>query len=413
MQMAAGIMSAVSALNQATQSTSRLRNAMGGAATGASIGSAFGPWGTVAGAFIGGIYGMFKSNKPKGPTPEELHQQRLAEFAQQQAQKLQDAYDKLHGSLNTKFTSLIGKANELGIALPAALQASIRDSQILGQLTQENKDLLAEMAEAGTIDYRKMQEAAERYGIPLESLGQQFQQLRIDDAAQAIINDFDMLQRGGADVGTILFGMQEEISALVQEAMRFGTSIPENMRPWVDELMRAGLLVDANGDKLTDLAGLNFGAPIETAFEAITSAVQELVDAIRNELIPAFLAIPTVPTPGSPGGVPPGTTPPPPEYTPNGGDYTGYASGTMGRHGRWFNNFGGGTPTVLHNQEAVVTPSQAPSFAADVLGLTARGHGGSSGGPIPVVLNIKNHRVFAELVLEETDHVLAMNGVRK
>jgi hypothetical protein len=284
---------------------------------------------------------------------------------------------------------------------------------ILGQLTQENKDLLAEMAEAGTVDYRKMQEAAERYGIPLESLGQQFQQLRIDDVARNIINDFDLLQRGGADVGTILFGMQEEISRLVTDSIKFGTSIPQNMKPWIDELMRAGLLVNENGDKLTDLAGLNFGDPIQTAFEEITSAVQELVDAIRNELIPAFQAIPrNVPAPGMPDVTPPGTTTPTPtpEYVPNGGDYD---VGTMGRHGRWFGNFGSGTRAMLHNQEAVITPAQAPAFAADVLGLSARGSGSAPSGPIPVVLNIKNHRVFAELVLEETDHVLALNGVRK
>ena len=46
----------------------------------------------------------------------------------------------------------------------------------------------------------------------------------------------------------------------------------------------------------------------------------------------------------------------------------GYASGTMGRHGSYFKNFGAATPTVLHGNEAVITPRQAPAFAASVLG---------------------------------------------
>jgi TP901 family phage tail tape measure protein len=55
-------------------------------------------------------------------------------------------------------------------------------------------------------------------------------------------------------------------------------------------------------------------------------------------------------------------------YTPPAGPDPGYATGTMGRHGSFFQNFGDGTPTVLHGTEAVVTPRQAPAFARSVLG---------------------------------------------
>ena len=49
-----------------------------------------------------------------------------------------------------------------------------------------------------------------------------------------------------------------------------------------------------------------------------------------------------------------------------GGD--GYRVGTMGVHGRWFNRFAlGGTPTVVHGDEAIITPQQAPAFAMDVI----------------------------------------------
>jgi hypothetical protein len=46
----------------------------------------------------------------------------------------------------------------------------------------------------------------------------------------------------------------------------------------------------------------------------------------------------------------------------------GFAMGTMGRFGRWFANFGAGTRTVLHGNEAVIRPDQAAAFAADMGG---------------------------------------------
>jgi hypothetical protein len=59
-------------------------------------------------------------------------------------------------------------------------------------------------------------------------------------------------------------------------------------------------------------------------------------------------------------------------------DDGGFATGTMGRLGQWFGQFGAGMPTVLHGTEAVITPAQAPAFAMDVLasqgGLPARAY---------------------------------------
>ncbi len=46
----------------------------------------------------------------------------------------------------------------------------------------------------------------------------------------------------------------------------------------------------------------------------------------------------------------------------------GFAAGTMGRFGSWFANFGSGTPTTLHGNEAVVRADQAAAFAADMGG---------------------------------------------
>jgi hypothetical protein len=45
----------------------------------------------------------------------------------------------------------------------------------------------------------------------------------------------------------------------------------------------------------------------------------------------------------------------------------GFASGTLGRTGRFFNNFGSGTPAMLHGMEAVINRQQAIPFAMSML----------------------------------------------
>jgi hypothetical protein len=54
----------------------------------------------------------------------------------------------------------------------------------------------------------------------------------------------------GADIGGVLSTMADEISTLVQTSIRMGTEIPENMRPYIEELARSGQLLDENGEKI-------------------------------------------------------------------------------------------------------------------------------------------------------------------
>ncbi len=59
MGLASGNMSAAVGANQMTSNQSSLYGALGGAASGAAMGSVAGPWGTAAGAVVGGALGYF------------------------------------------------------------------------------------------------------------------------------------------------------------------------------------------------------------------------------------------------------------------------------------------------------------------------------------------------------------------
>jgi hypothetical protein len=93
-----------------------------------------------------------------------------------------------------------------------------------------------------------------------------------------------MLVKQGADVGGVLFGMREEISKVVAESLKFGTEIPENMRPLIEELHRSGLLLDENGEKITDLSKLKFAQPLEEGFDKVVTAIEKLSGVMTDQL---------------------------------------------------------------------------------------------------------------------------------
>jgi hypothetical protein len=56
--------------------------------------------------------------------------------------------------------------------------------------------------------------------------------------------------------------------------------VPQQFKPWIEELLRAGKLVDENGEALKDLSGINFGDPIVTAMERMIDKLEEFLNKI-------------------------------------------------------------------------------------------------------------------------------------
>jgi hypothetical protein len=102
--------------------------------------------------------------------------------------------------------------------------------------------------------------------------------------------DFDLLTKGGADVGAVLLGMSGAINKLVQDSIAFGVTIPENMRPLIQGLLESGKLTDAQGNKLTDLKGITFGAAVKTEFDKIVDVLTPLI-ARMGELVSAIQSL--------------------------------------------------------------------------------------------------------------------------
>jgi TP901 family phage tail tape measure protein len=178
---------------------------------------------------------------------------------------------------NSSLNGLLREVQDLGGTLPESLQGYLAQLQAAGQLTQENIDLLAVLAGGGEVSWQKMEELANKYGIAVSGLGKQFQEQRLHEGWQEIIDDLDTLERGGADMTAVLKGMADEISDLVQDSIQFGTTIPENMRPWIQKMIEMGLLLDKNGDKITDIGKLTFGETLQTSLQNLIATIENLI----------------------------------------------------------------------------------------------------------------------------------------
>lgn len=123
---------------------------------------------------------------------------------------------------------------------------------------------------------------AEQYGIHIEGLGPKIVQLGQTSTWTDMLNAIQALERAGGDVGGILVGMTDEMSTLVQQSLRAGTEIPANLRPYIQSVADAGKLLDENGEAITDLSNLRWGAPVQTQADIAKEAMEKLDEAMQN-----------------------------------------------------------------------------------------------------------------------------------
>lgn len=195
--------------------------------------------------------------------------------------------DAFNGALG----GMLSKIQELGTGLPASLREYLSELERAGKLSQANIDLIAQLAGDGEVDWKKIQEAVQRYGGDIEKLGGSFQTARMHESWQQVIDDIDLFTRGNIAANDILDLTDDKIIALVQQSMKFGTEIPENMRPWIEKLIEAGLLVDDNGEKITDIGKLKFGETLQTSLQILTQTIKDLIAEFQK--VPAAVrAIP-------------------------------------------------------------------------------------------------------------------------
>lgn len=189
--------------------------------------------------------------------------------------------------------SILGNAQGMGYVLPESIQRSIAALDHLGLVSEQDKTLLANFTGDGQVSAQKMEEAAGRLGISLDALGPAFRNAKMHDTAQQMLDDLDLLERGGANLNDLLGdkGLQEKLSGLAQQSLKFGTEIPGNFRPLLDQLAKSGQLLDENGNKITDISKLTFGDDLKVGLQAVVDKLQQILDKL-GQVPGAMNAIP-------------------------------------------------------------------------------------------------------------------------
>lgn len=179
-------------------------------------------------------------------------------------------FDALHKELNTlgqegeqlwiRLTQGVGRNN------PAQAKAAIE--AVTSALNRQ------------TDQHARAEAAITKYGFSFEELGKKVQQSRITEMGDELRLDWEALISVGVDSDAIINRMSDSVSLFLQKAIQTGTEVPTAMRPMLQQMLEAGKLIGANGEKLEDLEDVTWAKSMTEGFKDVTDAIYELRDAL-------------------------------------------------------------------------------------------------------------------------------------
>jgi hypothetical protein len=252
---------------------------LSGAGAGAAAGSMFGPIGAGIGALAGGLLGLFGKAKK----------------AREEMKKLQDQFVQSMGGMD----ALKKAAAAAGVSLDAMFKAKNKDA--LSKAIDEIKGKLDTFAQAND----DLNKAIEKYGFTVQELGPKFAAQKLDEMAAGLLKDYQLLIAAGVDAGTVVGKMAPDLLNYVHTAIAAGQSIPESMKPIIDQLIAQGLLLDENGNayKSAEDAGVTYAKTLSESMQDAVDAIMKLVAALTGIPQPNPIHIPvSYDNPGAPPG---------------------------------------------------------------------------------------------------------------
>lgn len=267
-------------------------------------------------------------------------------------------------SVQDKLASVTTLTPELQAALDAAFNAST-PQEYLKALEDINRVIDEQAAKQ-----QKILSTLEKYGLEWTEAGKAVKQAKLNEIAQGLITDFDILVEAGVDINHQMKAMGPSIRDFIKDAQKAGVEVPESMRRIIQTAIDAGEVFDENGNKVTDITqlGLKFGVTMETAMTSVGKAVDRLtlvlealarflgielpkaaekaadgindaLDDIEDPEINVRVNVPKIPSPDFPTDW---------DFEP---ESFGVGSGGI-------RDFGSGTPAILHGREGVYTEQQ-------------------------------------------------------
>ena len=234
----------------------------GGAAQGALIGSVVPGLGTAVGAGVGALAGLIGGLVGGGQGSRE------DKAANEQIKELQAELLKTYGSME--------KIREVGKTIGVDLEAA------WGHKGKRGLEAFMATANQFGVQQTALQSALERYGLTWENLGPQVKQSKIDEFTSKLLVDTKSLTTAGIDYETVISAQSDAFNELYLSILRTGTEAPPALQPIFEKMIEMGLLVDENGNKVTDLSQVHFkdlGATGSEAGKKITDSLFEMLAA--------------------------------------------------------------------------------------------------------------------------------------
>jgi hypothetical protein len=243
------------------------------------------------------------------------------------------------------------KASAGGEAAMGAIQRHMQGVIDLGKQVQAMKD-----------NWKGAEDAADRYGLSLDDLGPKFKARKWAEDVAQLTQDWQLLNIQGAKADTIARKMAPAVQSVIDKYHQAGISIPASLKPVIEHQMKMGLLLDADGEKLTDMSSIEFAEPLVKQFSRIANSIERLVDALtgRTGVTAALAEVNAVELRDKTFLV---TEQRRYEYGEDDEGGESYRHGTRGK----FIDFGAGTPAMLHGRERITPISEGQSEATSMV----------------------------------------------
>jgi len=211
----------------------------------------------------------------------------LAGWGSQNVKGLQafsTAVDAFKAKSVNAMNEMIHNAMTAGTAIPASMRPILESLIRQGQLTEANANLLMGLPEKGVPSFQQVSQAAAELGVNLDAIGKNIQNLKLAERAEAAAAAFQTLADAGANMGAVFEQSAPKIQEMVTDALKLGLTLPESIKPWLQQMVDAGLLLDETGAKLTDLSRFSFTKPLEKSVEDLIAKLDDLIDTIKTGL---------------------------------------------------------------------------------------------------------------------------------
>lgn len=135
----------------------------------------------------------------------------------------------------------------------------------------------AALLDEATISWQEAEDIAREFGITTTNSGKALEQAKIAEQGENIAVKWRQATLAGMDFTDVTTGMSDEVQALINKSNEMGVDLPASLKKPVEEMIKLGLLTDANGEKITDMGAIRFS---ETPIDRLVTKMDELLTRV-------------------------------------------------------------------------------------------------------------------------------------